>query len=343
MFRRELTSTTRWLAIFAAAFALLCTAAGVDAWAQFGSSTRNSWYTCSYIGAKIARGSALGSPKLVVISGSNATDGIDMESLAQALSIHAFNFGLSASFGPGFQSFEAAKILKPGDAVLMPLEYLAYDYGRPQDSLVDAVYACGRDYWQSLALDERLFYVMAAKPWRLIDAMLFERRKKVVARTAAQASDDAGRFGQRLSEAMPAAARSLSGVQQPLAIRFDPASPGVRAIGNFIRAAQQHHVAVFATWPNTLLFPEYRGNPELAKIRAFYDSFDVPVIGRPDEAMFPHALMGDTIYHLNRAGIAVRTTRLARSLAENPAFSAWRARRADTMLYAPNPIGGSDR
>ncbi len=325
MREHKLLSAARWLVIFTTTIGALFAAAGLDAAAQFGSRTRNSWYTCSYIGAKLARGSSLVSPKVVVISGSNATDGIDIERLAQSLSIRAFNFGLSASFGPGFQSFEAAKILKPGDAVLMPLEYLAYDYGRPQDSLVDTVYTCGRDYWQSLAPGERLFYVMAAKPWRLIDATLFERKRDLMTRTAAEASNDAGLFGQRLSEVMPVAAQNFSGLQQPLAIHFDPASPGVRAIANFIREAQRRHIAVFATWPNTLLFPEYRGNPELAKIRAFYDGLGVPVIGTPEDAMFPAKLMGDTIYHLNRTGIAIRTTRIAHSLAENPAFNAWLA------------------
>lgn len=344
MRRRELLSTARWLVIFTGIFALLGAAAGLDAAAQFGSRTRNSWLTCSYIAAKIARGSALGSPKLVVISGSNATLGIDMESLGRVLSIRSFNFGLSASDGPGFQSFEATKILNPGDAVLMPLEYLAYDYGRPQDSLVDTVYACGRDYWQSLSPDERLFYVMAAKPWRLADAIVFERNKALMDRTAGAATVEAGRLGQNLDEAMPAADRTPPGVQQPLAIRFDPASPGVRAIAKFIREAQRRHIAVFATWPNTLLFPEYRGNPELAKIRAFYESLDVPVIDSPEDAMVPQSLMGDTIYHLNRAGIAIRTERLAQSLAQNSAFNAWLATsRADSTHQAPNPAGGSDR
>lgn len=344
---REPLSTAQWLVIFTTSFALLCAAAGLDAAAQFGSRTRNSWLTCSYVATKIARGSALGSPKLVVISGSNATLGINMESLAQTLSIHAFNFGLYASDGPGFQSFEAAKILKPGDAVLMPLEYMAYDYSRPQDSLVDAVYACGRDYWQSLAWDEKLFYVMAAKPWRLVDAIVFERTKGSVARTAAAASIEAGRFGQNLGEAMPAADHAPPGIQQPIAIRFDPGSPGVHAIAKFIREAQQRQIAVFATWPNTLLFPEYRDNPELAKIRAFYDRLDVPVIGTPEDAMFPSDLMGDTLYHLNRAGIDIRTERLAHSLGQNPAFSAWlaksHAQTADITPQAPNPAGGSDR
>lgn len=331
------SATARWLAIAAATFALLCAAAGLDASAQFGSRTRNSWLTCSYIAAKIARGTALGSPKLVVISGSNATLGIDMESLGRALSIHTFNFGLSASDGPGFQSFEAAKILDPGDAVLMPLEYMAYDYGRPQDSLVDAVYACGRDYWQTLAWNERLFYVMAAKPWRLADAIVFEGNKAMVARTAAAAAVQAGRLGQNLDEAIPAAARTTPGVQQPLAIRFDPASSGVRAIANFVREAQRRNVTVFATWPNTLSFPQYRGNPELAKIRAFYRDLGVEVIGEPEDAMFPENLMGDTIYHLNRAGIGVRTARLARALVHDPMFDAWHSTATAqlTALHGP--------
>jgi hypothetical protein len=166
---------------------------------------------------------------------------------------------------------------------------------------------------------------MAAKPWRLVDAIVFESNKALMDRTAAEASVEAGRLGQNLDEAMAAADHAPHGVQQPLAIRFDPASPGVRAIVKFVREAQRRHIAVFATWPNTLLFPEYRGNPELTKIRGFYESLGVPVIGRPEDAMVPQGLMGDTIYHLNRAGIAIRTERLAHSLEQNSAFGVWLA------------------
>lgn len=317
--------TARWLGLAAATFAMLCIGAGLNAAAQFGTTTRNSFYTCAYIGAKTERGLAIDSPKLVIASGSNAIDGIDIAALAQSLSIRGFNFGLSASFGPGFQTFEAAKILRPGDAVLMPLEYLAYDYSRPQDSLVDAVYACGRDYWDSLDWRQRLFFVMAAKPWRLFDAMLFKRRGDVMARTLAEARADTGTYGQRLPDAGAAAQVALSGVQQPLAIRFDPESPGARAIAAFVNSARARGVSVFATWPNTLYFREYAGNPALARIREFYRSLGVEVIGAPEDAMFPPALMGDTIYHLNRAGIAVRTARLADSLMRDAAFNVWRA------------------
>jgi hypothetical protein len=318
-------STTRWLVSAAATFALLCVGAGLNAAVQFGTATRNAFYTCSYIGAKTERGLAIGSPKLVIASGSNAIDGIDVAVLAKSLSIRGFNFALSAAFGPDFQTFEAAKILHRGDAVLLPLEYLAYDYSRPQDSLVDAVYACGHDYWQSLDWRGRLFFVMSAKPWRLFDAMVFERRKDAMARTAAEARADAGLYGQRLPDAGAGTSFAQSGMQQPLAIRFDPDSPGVRAIADFVSRARAQGVTVFATWPNTLYFRAYASNPALAQIRAFYQALGVEVIGAPEEAMFPPELMGDTIYHLNRAGIAERTARLANSLMQDAAFTAWRA------------------
>jgi hypothetical protein len=318
-------STTHWLAIAAGTFALLCSGAGLNAAAQFGARTRNGFYTCSYIGAKIERGQAIGSPKLVIASGSNAIDGIDIAGLAKRLSIRGLNFGLSASFGPGFQTFEAAKILHSGDAILMPFEYMAYDYARPRDSLMDAVYSCGGDYWQSLDWHERLFFVMAAKPWRLFDAAAFERRPDDIKKTAAQARADAGLYGERLSDPLPTLLSGTSGKHEPLAIRFDPDSPGVHAISAFVHGAQARGVRVFATWPNTLFFREYAANRAFAKIRAFYGGLGVDVIGTPEDAMFPESLMGDTIYHLNRAGIGLRTARLARSLSEDSGFKAWLA------------------
>jgi hypothetical protein len=83
---------------------------------------------------------------------------------------------------------------------------------------------------------------------------------------------------------------------------------------------------VFATWPNTLFFREYAANSAFSKIRSFYGSLGVEVIGTPEDAMFPEELMGDTIYHLNRAGIAARTARLASSLTKDSGFKVWLAR-----------------
>jgi len=320
-------STARYLSIIAVTFCGLLALAVLDAWAQAGAPTKHGYYTCSYIRAKIAVGSTIPSPKLVVVAGSNALAGIDTRMLTHALAIRSFNFGLAASFGPGFQTFESAKILRPGDAVLMPLEYLAYDYSTPRDSLVDAVYSCGIDYWRTLDWQQKLFFVLAAKPFRLLDSLLFRSHPHEMPAIAAQAAQDVGVYGQgtgsgppmRVATAEPDVARHT-----PLAIRFDSESPGALAIVRFAAWARAHHVTVFATWPNTLFYPQYVNSAAFRQIGDFYRRLGVEVIGAPRDSMFPGSLMSDTIYHLNRRGISIRTAHLIRALDSDAAFAAWR-------------------
>lgn len=317
-------SAARYLVLFLGVFCLLIGLAAADAWLQAGTPTRNGLYACSYVHAKIARGSAISSPKLVIMGGSNTLAGIDTELLANKLAIHAFNFGLAASYGPGFQLFEGAKILQPGDAALLPLEYTAYDYETPGESLVDMVYTCGTDYWRSLSWKGKLFFVLAVRPERVIDSLLFRARPGAVKQTTEEAAHDVGPYGQR-----PGGNFSLHEVRieagltnQPLDIRLDPSSPGSAAIASFVAWAKARGIVVLATWPNTIALPERR--PGFTEIRSFYRELGVDVVGAPQDAMLPAALMGDRFYHPNRQGMAVRTARLITLLGNDPAFCLWR-------------------
>ncbi|HEX4112568.1 MAG TPA: hypothetical protein VH020_08535 [Stellaceae bacterium] len=320
-------SAARYLIVVLVTFCGLLILAALNAWLQSDAPTKNGYYTCSYIRAKIARGSTIASPKLVIASGSNATAGISVPLLDRDLSIRAFNFGLSASFGPGFQLFEASKIVRPGDAVLMPLEYLAYDYSTPRSSLVDAVYTCGTDYWRSLDWRDKLFFAIAVRPWRILDSLWFRRRAHALAAVASQAESVVGPYGQGTAAENGPRTMTTSGEavasHDPLDIHLDPDSSGAEAIRRFVAWAHRHQVTVFATWPTTLYYPQYENYPAFARIRAFYRGLGVTIVGTPEDSMYPIALMGDTIYHLNRAGMEVNTTRLIRSLRADPAFLAW--------------------
>ena len=258
-------SAARYLMLCAVALCGFAILAGLSAWAQAGAPTRNGYYTCSYIDAKVIRGNAMPSPKLVIIAGSNALAGIDTRRLAHSLHIHAFDFGLAASMGPGFQIFEGSKILKPGDAVLLPLEYLAYNYTRPENSLVDAVYSCGGDYWRSLNWRQRLFFVFAVKPWRIVDTWIFRMRKGWMAKVRAEAFSDVGPYGQ--GHAIDAKANVST--HAPLRIHFVRNSPGVRAIAHFVRWARRHQVTVLRPGPTRSIFRNMRSRRYLHALPAF--------------------------------------------------------------------------
>lgn len=326
----------RYLSIVLVTFCGLLTLAVLNAWMQVGAPTKHGWYTCSYMGAKTAAGAAIPTPKLVIVSGSNALTGIDARAMARAISARVFNFGLAASFGPGFQSFEATKILKPGDAVLTPFEYMAYDYATPRDSLIDAVYSCGFDYWRTLDWRQKLFFVMAEKPFRLFDSLVFRSHTRTMRDIERQAAQDAGALGQGADTAPMRVATAEPNLlhRAPVAIHFDPESAGVRAIVQFVGWAKAHRVTVFATWPNILYHPQYDNCVAFAQIRDFYRRLGVEVIGKPRDSMFAPSLMADSIYHLNRQGMNMRTTTLARALRTNSAFEAWQRTSAAARISA---------
>jgi hypothetical protein len=315
-------SWARYLLTVLALFATLGMGAATYAWSQAGRFTRSGYASCAYIQKKIELAKNVASPKLVVVAGSNAADGINASAIAKALPGRAFNLALVATFSPGFQLFQAKKVLKPGDAVLLASEYLAYEYQRPTNAMVDTVYSCGVDYWRSLDWPRRLFFVLALRPQRFFSTLAFDPTNsanvnEMLARTIT-ADGDLDNSGNE--------SPSNAGAHQPLLIRFLPQSNGVREITEFIRWAKENGVTVFATWPNTLYFSEYDRNPVFGEIAAFYRALGVEVVGKPQDAMVSKEFLADTIYHLTASGIAMRTSRLIENLKSDRGFTAWLTR-----------------
>jgi hypothetical protein len=301
--------------VFVASFALWSAYAA----SEFGRYTRAGYASCAYIDKKLDLARNVASPKLVVMAGSSGALGIKIGDITNALPVRGFNFALVATFSPGFQLFQARKFLHRGDAVLLAFEYLAYDYGAPTNGQMDAVYSCGEDYWRSLDWPDKLFFVFALRPQRYFSTRAIDDRMRtsvgdVVAKSVL-ANGDAG-------DAMDGPDPDANS-HQPLVVRFIPASNGARQTVEFVAWAKANGVTVLATWPNTLYFKQYESQPAFTQIAEFYRSLGVEVIGQPQDAMLGSEYLADTIYHLNKAGIAIRTGKLIENLKKDPAFAAW--------------------
>ncbi|MGV2829135.1 hypothetical protein [Myxosarcina sp. GI1(2024)] len=87
----------------------------------------------------------------------------------------------------------------------------------------------------------------------------------------------------------------------------------MKQIAEFTKWCQQHQIKVLATWPNTIWFDYYR-QPEpqafFQSIEDFYRGLDVPVLGRPESAMYDKSMFYDTIYHPHDRGKRQRTEEL---------------------------------
>jgi hypothetical protein len=75
---------------------------------------------------KVARLNSLKSPKLVLVGGSNLSFGIDTPRLERELGLPVANMGLNAGFGVRCMVNTIRPCLKPGDTVLLCIEYSLY-------------------------------------------------------------------------------------------------------------------------------------------------------------------------------------------------------------------------
>jgi hypothetical protein len=303
----------RFLSIVAAVFVigLFCNVA-LSAW-NFGKLTSSARGLCSLIDSKVAAASQVAGPKLLFIGGSNLHEGLSAERISQTISVPSFNFGLQAGLGLRLILFEAKKVLRSGDTAILVLEYSHYTDDRWNEVSSDVLFGCGEDYFRQIGLLEKFEALLSLTPLRVFDVVA--PRDTTTPQGRQLPSDEERsvklRYGDRASsepDSTDAATRRRLQLYQPMPISIRTDAEGPRAIASFVDWARSHNIRVVATWPNTIYFPAYRLTSGFSEITDFYKRLGIPVIGRPQDAMYPTDLFHDTQYHLNTTGISRRTS-----------------------------------
>jgi hypothetical protein len=278
---------------------------------EFGMQTQTSYERCENVRLKREIGQGVGDPKLVVIAGSSAARGVNAEILSQVTGRRAVNFGLFAAVGPDLILYEARRILKPGDVALLALEYNHFAYDAPTADAIDYVLGCGGQYFRELPWFEKLRYVFGLNFERIYRSLRLNPRtiSKGISQPGITAQGDiklTPEFFPPLSEST----RTRMSLYRPMQISINPQSYGAQAVSRFIAWAKENHITVLATWPNTIYFPEYRQTPCFDDLRRFYADRGVTMVGAVSSSLLPLSLFYNTQYHLNIAGIKVRSKQL---------------------------------
>ena len=300
----------RFLSIVAVVFvAGLLSNVALSAW-SFGRLTETARGLCSFIDGKVAAASQIDGPKLLFIGGSNLHEGLSAQRISEAIDVPSFNFGLQAGLGLRLMLYEAKKVLRRGDTAILVLEYSHYIDDRWNEVSSDVLFGCGGDYFRQMGLLEKFEALLSLTPLRVFNLLPPGNRRTT-------SSDEATerpvrlRYGDRAtsgSEVIDEATLRRLQLYQPIPILVRPNAEGPRALASFVDWARDHGVKVVATWPNTIYFPAYELAPGFAEITSFYERLGIPVVGRPQDAMYPTSLFHDTSYHLNATGISRRTS-----------------------------------
>jgi len=275
----------------------------------------NLWVEGAYA-KKLARAASVPTPKLVVVAGSGAMFGIDSSQLEQAFGRPVVNLGVNAGILSPYLLIYARQAVKPGDWVLLPLEYPLY-HDRFE---VNQVYL---EYWLSHPV------VYGLNPVRLARLLALTPLERVVQgyRGVPQGFRVAGLYGaqhldergdQTLSRREERSPELFAGALHSPVQRYGAQATALNGSWklwqNFAREVERAGGCAVFVPPAMLDRQAYHEDPVE---RAFYEglpaqaqSQGLSYLGRPLDFMYPADDFFDTNYHLTAEARQRHTARL---------------------------------
>lgn len=255
-------------------------------------------------------------PKLVVISGSNGFYGIRCQTIQEKMGLGCLNGSTHMGLGIEYLLYRGRTWLKPGDIVLLSLEYSHYESnGVPSDVLIDYVMAFDPKYLNSLSGKAKLKFVMSASVTRLVEGIINRLTKtdfKVSYKYEKLLFEGKNGENDRIHEVKPTQNfRQIIEELKPLGFgNLDIYTSGMQSIATFSKWCKTKNILVLASWPNTICFDAYNSpdsNILFTKNIQFYQPLNVKFLGKSQDFMDDKSLFYDNPYHLNNDGIEIRT------------------------------------
>jgi len=267
-------------------------------------------------------------PRLFIVAGSSALFGVNAQLIQQQTGVPTINMGTSAGYPLNYRLDCLKKIVRPGDTLLLALEYESYgdklvNYSDAGD---DYLLARAPEYFLQTSLlykiemATRIPFKRLQKGWRNRETPERERPPGLPyipylpITPGIDCLDDNGDEVFNMAATRHPPGPEMQDLCSALADGLpSERTAGFETIDSFLQWARAQHITVLATFPNIIKEPAYdepNGQKAIETITHFYASRGVPVIGTAKEAMLPPDQFFDTVYHLTHEAAIQRTERL---------------------------------
>jgi hypothetical protein len=281
---------------------------------QIGAPTETSRWIDEIYTIKSSIANSIKTPKLVVVAGSNVLFGISCQMINEATELPCVNAGTHAGLGLDYILNRVHSLVKPGDIVLLSLEYELYqDNGIPSVQLIDYVFSRDPKYLLAVDFIKQTYFIT----WISYDRLgigIAAKLKPPQPLTVGYQSQNLNRYGDETSNLKS----NLTEIQKEMLEQSKPLKADVnivtgyakQSIRNFIKWCGNKQIKVLVTWPGTIWFETYREKKKLDffdSLEYFYRQQDISILGKPIDFMYNKSMFYDTSYHLNQQGVHQRT------------------------------------
>ena len=274
-----------------------------------GAPTPTAHTLHAYYELKHSYANSLRSPKILIVAGSNATFGISSRMITEETGISAANLGTSAGWGANYILHQAQPLAKPGDTIVLPLEYEIYTVKASQsDALLDYILAYDPKY-----LLAHPWFIASVSRTRLIDGISAKFRTLPRVEINHMNKPYSGDAIENQEAMLTAKQRRITSTFPPLSIKGKLNDDALGSIREFAQWCRSQNIKLLATWPNTIGFEIYqeRSYQEFFQsIEQFYKSIGVTMLGKYSDSMYDTSMFYDSVYHLTDRGVRIRTRQL---------------------------------
>lgn len=251
--------------------------------------------------------SRLSSPKIIFVGGSNASFGLDTRRIVDTFDMPAYNIGIQASIGLRFIMDDIKKYIQKGDILVLMPEYIQFsqDFSYGQSELVSILFDIYPEGRQHVSPDQWLIiskYIpqYAALKLRNVAGLSVFETPRVYSRNSFNEFGDAYIHWDLKNETFS------PDKSAPYQEKLD------KEVFQFIAKFSADIGSLGATMvvlPPAYQQTSFQNNERYIKqIETAFREINLPMLGGTARYKFPDSLMFDSPSHLNRKGVALRTS-----------------------------------
>jgi sugar phosphate isomerase/epimerase len=260
---------------------------------------------------KFAIADKLHAPKIVILAGSNAMFGFSAAHLEEALHRPAVNMAVHAGLGLDYILHVGRKVVRPGDLVILPLEYELYGDAKAGYARDFQVLTADQQYLREMPLIQQWAFLIGISPREWWEVMKSKRHPQYedLGAEAPELNDNGDEVNNEPDTRDNARVAYLAGSPPS---HYRVSRTALRHIIAFADDLKSRGARVVFTYPNILdsSLDERMNREFFSDIQATLKKHGVELLGTPSSFAFDQRYVLDTIYHQTSVGQRISTDKL---------------------------------
>lgn len=294
--------------------------------ASLGSHDEEERYLHDWYSLKEKDAEEIPGNKLVIFGGSNVLFGVDTQRMQKELNYPVLNAGVHAAMHE-YNYYWVEHLLKDGDTVIMPLEYVFYQTNGYYKEYLSYIRSYAPEYLDTFSTKQKLKFMYKCSATDLVNDDLqqvvsFPEINSGYSGKYLNANGDMtnNKKKDRLSD------KDLEDMiaSTPFVQAEIPSIESQNEIKAFVSYCKEHNIKLYAAWPSFLYSSKSFNATDEKKIQNiidFYNFMDVKVLGSYKDELYDLDDFYDTTYHLNDEGKKKRTDHLLELIKEENLLS----------------------